>query len=589
LNPRPRVTSRRIIAANLFFLALSLSSAASPDSSTTLLPLDGFNKVLFNQEYPERSLNLFSTVYGSPLDSFPYQHLPLFYSAEQSAANGLSGLNSASSRSLVPSFPRSLDSTSPARLTTLATLGAETGDALLNRVDHPLLANRDHHTLYEGAYSVPSRGITLFSGYRYIDHYSDRYDSLWARYSRARFLRPRFQSEGLAFEGAAGMVWHGRTMASTSFLSSYGYWGATPFFFSPLYKKGYRLSQAFDFTVADVAFHGQLVYDRHKDYFDYQTSTSNEDWHIALNSRKQLTTGMSREFFFQFDSPLDPMVKAGASLHDTLQAAPLNWHAQGGLYSNFRPFAKINAQYQPASRLLVDVESGWEYHQKERGYTFPEKLMTVAYVPTGYEALSLHAALRYSDTLLFPLKASLWYDYCSAPLWERLSDFDQDTMYIRQDTIAGAARHHVGGKASYAVRFGRFAADLWGNAALTPPKKKYRFSLPRVLGADLGYGSPQSDSLYAGVRIEALDRQQMLFWNDDRQIYEGHFNAAQTRCSFVVKLPVLLPLWREDLRLRCWVKAGPFYLGGEGSRRKQFAKGNLIGPAVALSFDGMIR
>jgi hypothetical protein len=538
----------------LLLATVAVLNADTLSDSITVLGIDGANAVLFNQEFPQRSRNMFSIVYGNPLDC---------------VVNG--------TRS---------DSTT---LTFAGLLGSETGAALLNRAENTNLPYRGDNTLFKAAYTLPRQPITLFAGYRSNDMYADRFDSLGIKYTRITGESARFSGQVLDRKAFGGYTYTGKAIQSSGYLTSYSALGATPFYFSPIYRKGYLFSHALQADINDALVKTDFSYDRHYDYLNQQSETFYEDWQWALRSEKAMGKGLRRELFLSYSSIIDPQVKAGAGLYDTLPTVPLTWHLAGGLYGNARPFAVIDVQYTLRQPLMLDVQTAWDYRPRERNYTFAENKATVIYKSVGMEALTVHAALRYAKQVIFPLKAALWYDYCSAPLWERLSDLDSNTITIRQDTLSRSQRHTIGGKLRYEITFRALSAILWGNAIITPPKGSYHFSLPRIYGADIAWGSAQGDRVYAALRFESHDRAALGYWNDDRSIFEWQTAVANSRVSMVAKLPFLLPIWPDRLNVSCWVKAGPFFLLSHGQRMRNYAKGNRMGPTITVWFDGYVR
>jgi hypothetical protein len=553
---RPAILFTRSFIGLLSFAALL---EAGVSDSTSLLMIDGVNGVLFNQEYPGRSLNMYSTIYGNPLDSFPHSY-------------------------------RGRIDTTMTRLSLSGGMASETGDAMLNIVTNPDLPNRGHQSFFESAYAIPNRPARLFLGYRYNDMYSDRFDSLMDRYTRITQTAPAHADTRLERTIRGGYSIDGTHVRAAGLLSRYQYTGVTPFYFYPLYKEGYDFTQTVQTDFNGRVFQADLRYDRHYDYFDYTTGTFFEDWQWGLLSSKPMRAGTRGEIFLSFDSRLNPAIKIGAALYDTLTALPLSWHVSGGIHGNARPFAALDAQYRLRRQLLVDMQAAWQYTPRERAYAFPEKSATperlsmVEYHPTDLEARTFHTALRFSDTILFPFHAAIWYDYNSAPLWERISDMDSAVIVIRQDTITNGQRHTIGGKARYEIAYHTLRITLWGNAILTPSRNAYRFTLPRVLGADIGWGAVQGDSFYAGITAESRDRAILRYWNDDRGIFETMLTFSGTRFSGIVKVPFLLPVMREHLAVCCWIKAGPFSLG-KSRRMQDYSRGNLFGPAFSVRFD----
>lgn len=537
----------------------------------TFIPIriDGVNTVLFNQEYPNRSLNMYSIIWGNPVDQFPFNLLSDYAKPYDNIYESLKD-------TIIDSL---------FHLQASARAGAETGESMMNRFEGLAEENRDHFTTFATACRFPKTPMNLFFGYRYIDTYSDRFDAKWEKYKNITGDNMSFSEEGLAHELVSGYSLSCPIAATTLKTISYNRWGATPYYFSPLLSRGYALYPSLIFILPKSKIYVDFLFDYHKDYYnhiDYSEYTD-EGWDITW--QRQLKKGIIAQLSHHINSKLDPSAYANAMLHDTISNLFI-WSFSGNLYSNFRMGGSLDINYIQIPKFSLNVNAAWDFIPQTRSYTFWENKTPVEYHTIKYEVASLHTSLNYTDTLFFPVKASVWLNYCEKPLWETI-EYTNNKIIIRQDTIYNAAHLTSGGKVSYKISLKKFFLTLWGNAEITPKERELHFSLPRDLGADLGYGSTDNDSLYAVIRFETRDGCTLKYMNESSNEIKEYTAPAQTSISFLFKIPFFLPFLKEHLRTNFQIEAGPIRLSKE-QRIKEHPKGNLIGPAISLGFNGFI-
>ncbi|MFP4418836.1 MAG: hypothetical protein ACLFSB_16365, partial [Chitinispirillaceae bacterium] len=109
--------------------ALNLPSFCEPEAIP--FPLDGATTLRWNRLEPLSSSNLYGIIEGDILDSFPVSHL---------SDMGICLWS---------------ESAEDIRFSALGEAGSEFGDPLLNKLDDPALANRDHYTLQEYSVKLP--------------------------------------------------------------------------------------------------------------------------------------------------------------------------------------------------------------------------------------------------------------------------------------------------------------------------------------------------------------------------------------------------------------------------------------------------
>ncbi len=546
----------------LFFLPVS-------GENDTYIPvhIDGFNTILINQEYPDQSLNMYSIIYGNPLDQFPFSSLTKFK----------------------PLYEIKLDSLKKSdslfHLEVAASIGGETGELMLNAFEGMEQENRDHFTTFATAASFPHSPLDLYFGYRYLDHYSDRYDGLWKSYEEKTGNKMSFDKQGLAYEFAGGYVLSGPITATSLKTTSYKHWGATPYYFSPVFSSGYLLAPSLIFSLPKSKLFIDFIFDYHKDFYDHVNfiEYTDESWDITW--QRQLRKGISAQLSHHKDSRLSPSTRLNATVYGSIPEL-FKWTLSGNVFGNYRVGGSLDVDYIQIPTITVNINTGWHFIPKTRDYTFWNDTKQIDYHAKKYDVATLHSSIQYDDTLFFPVQARVWLHYCEKPLWETF-EWGSEKNILRQDTISNAARLTFGGKASYKITFKKFSATLWGNMAITPKNKEIRYSLPRNLGADIAYGNPDNSSFYAMLRLENRDGSSLKYLDVGANETFQSTIPATTSASLILKMPFILPFLKKYVHTGFQIEAGPIQFSKE-QRVLQHPRGNLIGPAISIGINGFI-
>jgi hypothetical protein len=551
----------------------ALAPVNAEHDGRVLLRLDGSNCALYDQEYPHRSQNMYSTVWGNPLDSFPLQDLKAF--------GFHSGFLDSSD-----SFPAMAAS---------GRVSGELGDPLLGRFVSTGGHNRDHSTRFGTAASIPRVNGFVYSGYRYLDIYTDRFDDMWEMFRTRTGRYMDHFDEGLAHEVVGGYAVTSGALKTRGYVSKYGYWGEAPMIFYPLYKRGYKTWHDLRLTRPGVDMFATLGFDYHRDYYDHLESETFNDLALRAGVRKPLNKRVDGQFAIDINTAHIPSTRFEVSLGDSFSEL-LTWDARGGLYNDLHPFAGLALCFTPLRFLQIASEAAWDYIPRERSYRYYRIRRPVDYITTSREVLTFHTRVQYRDTLLFPITVAMWYDFCDRPMWETV-DHDGDLIIIRQDTVENAARSHVGGRASYSISIRQFFVEPWGNASLTPKTTIQRFSLPYDFGIDIGYGNTQSDRLYAVLRAESRSRAVLQYRDEQSGQMQRLVSPPRIALSALFRMPFLLPFVRDHVGSSFWAEIGPVNVISkfindpklDNQRIVDFPGTNPMGPRVAVRFDGVIR
>lgn len=562
-------TALFLVTASFFCILFTVPSFGENDPYIPI-HLDGFNTILFNPEYPHRSLNMYSFIYGNPLDRFPLEQLSYF---PDITFSNYDSIKNSGKDSLF-------------RLQASGTLGSEYGDPMLNGLEGFSRENRDHFTTFAAACNIPKTPMHVFFGYRYIDNYSDRFDEKWKRFREKMGREMVFSDEGLAYEIVGGYSLTGQIATTTLRTLSYKHWGFTPFYFAPMFSTGYILSPILAFNLPRSKLWIDLHFNYHKDYFDHFNFTDYADEGWEVRWQKKLKKGIIAQISHHKDSKRRPSSYLNTTLHDTIPDL-LIWNLSGNLHGNRRLGGAVDISYIQIPKFSLDVHSSWDYVPKSRNYKYYENDWPFEYYSLQYETANFHSALRYSDTLLtFPVKASVWLDYCEKPIWETV--YNAKPVILKQNTVKDAAHLTYGGKGSYTISlFDKLSITLWGNLVFTPKEKLLRFELPRNLGTDITFGRLNSDSLYIALKIENRDSTTFRYYKENDNSILHYIAPAQTSAYLFLKMPFLFPLFREHLRTSFQIGAGPIRLSRE-QRLTEFPLGNPIGPTISFGINGFI-
>lgn len=548
-----------------FIILLFYSFGFSENDIFIPVHIDGSNTILFNQEYPAKSYNMYGLIFGNPLDRFPFTYCPA-YNVDKSTNDSMFFFH------------------------LFGSIGSETGELLLNHIEGVTTSyNRDHMSRIASSMTIPYIPASLYFGYRYLDIYSDRFDRYWSDYENKTGKKMSSTLEGLAYEFFGGFHVRGKTVSSSLKVVDYNRWGTTPFYFSPLYTTGTTLMPSMLFNLANAhTLTLDFFIDYHEDYSNHHTATqetkyADNGWNFCWEG--ELKETVHARIAHQRDTRITPSMHCNAMVIDSV-ADLFSWTLNADLYGNLHPGFSFDVSYFQHPNFTLDLKYAWEYKQKPRDFMFWEFNKPVYYYGLNYTAATLHTKVSYHDTLFFPLSLSLWYDYNEKPLWETIKT-NENKVIINQEIFPDASHATFGGKGSYKVHLKNFSATLWGNAILSPSRSQ-RFSLPLNLGADFAYGNPDNDSLYAAIQFENRARTKLTYFNKDTN-KEIIFTApAQTSVLLTCKIPFLSPFFRDYINTSILVEAGPIRLTGE-QRVKEHPHGNLIGPAIIFAVQGNIK
>lgn len=551
---------------------LFLTLIHGENDSLIPMKIDGSNTVQFNQEHPYQSLNTNGIIFGNPISNFPFDVL---------------GESTYLFKDDIHTNPYlKKDSLLHIQLSTQFT--TEAGEMMLNEFEGYDRKRRNNYSHVATSVEFPKTPLNLYFAIRNSNLYSERYDAIWNSFyhkNDENLDSLTFAFEPLANELYAGYSLRGPIATTSLKTKSYRQFGLSPYYFNVVYRTGYTLYPSLNFNLRKSRVDVDFLFNYHKNYYNYKNNTyteyADEGWDITWH--RQLTKSITGTLGHHKNSSLTPSTHASAKLNGTIEKI-LQWSLSGKVFGNLRPAGTVNISYMQIPMFTLNLNTSWDYNAAGRRYTFYHSDKPVDYIPLEYESFKIHSSIVYNDTIFFPATATVWLDYYDKPLWETVESID-GRVIVRQDTIDNAAKLTFGGKGAYRIKWRKLSLDLWGNLTISPKNKKIRYSMPRNFGADLAYGSPDNDSIYAALYFENKDGSVLRYRNENNKEFREYTSPAHTDISLFLKMPFRPPFIKNRMRTDIYMKAGPIRIGEE-QRIKEHPRGSLIGPSISIGLNG---
>ncbi|MBD3344821.1 MAG: hypothetical protein GF401_07135 [Chitinivibrionales bacterium] len=549
-------TALRTIFAFIYPAIVFITVPSADNTPVYVIPLDGVNEVHYNHEFPLNTPDAYSVLYADVFDRRSIRSL----------------FDSSSSESTL--FSRYDTS---AHVSLWMRVGAEVGDNLLNLTG----PQRDHFDNIGISWNIPKAPVSLLARYRYFDQYSDRFNSLWGAYPDSDGQPMKYYDEGLVKDITGAYRYAGQALYAEGSLKKYGYWGATPYYFTPLHRSGYAtehfLSFDFDFARTDIA----IAADFQNWYYDHQTPEEIIYPRISAAWKQPFADEYVGSLTFNSTPRLTPATNLKAAFADTA-ADPFFWNAKAGIYENGQPEAEVKSGAQLSPRFTVETAFLWDYFPRDENYEFTAFSDTICYHYTGFHGLAFHGSLFYADTLLFPFECKAWYDYNQNQLWEIL-DTSGSPVIIRQEPSEDKISS-VGGAISYDISFPMISLDLWANGHYFVSGDKERLNVPWNLGMDLTLGKQDNQSIVAALSLQAVGPVTLGYKHLPDHSLETFNAPAHTDLYFMFKIPFISPIWTDHIQSTVMVEAGPVHLDVP-KRIQKHPLGNRIGPVVSVRLN----
>lgn len=545
----------------LFLFLIFFAYINANEYDKILIPFDGANGFLFDMEYPENSQNRFSVIYGNPLDDYPYSFFPILSN---------------------PLKSKILEPDSLHRFELYGSLASETGELMLNQFTGSTQENRDHATNLAAVWKPKNSSLKFFYTQRYIDTYSDKYDKKWREYKENNDESMYDDGEGLIHDYLLGYLFENKKVTSGFSLASYGYWGATPIFFNPIYKKGYLFSPVLLFNLPNskLTMTGDIdinsEYQNHQDPVDYNDAKCDISWFKPFANRASLKLKYYR------DTKMTALWKVGGEVSDTLEGI-YNLNLEAYFYGSLKPEAFLKFDLIRIPKIVLSAQAAVEYHEKERSYKFLNDRDTVTYSSYGYFEPQFHVSATYSDTLFFPANLKIWYDYSSKRAWESIEWIGGYKINIVRDSILdNPVAGLFGIRGDYRINYKFLNVNLWGGLVITPKNKNMQYSLPYNLGIDIEFGKRDSTGLYAGLYFDTREQLVYKYFNKTENSFQEHLSPGRTSLSIRTRVPFKLPVLKEKLKTAVEIEAGPIRFAKD-QRLTEHPLGNSYGPAISVA------
>jgi hypothetical protein len=558
----------------LYILIMSLTMYNTAHSFDNAVPLDGFNTITF--------------------DTIGHT-----FSSERSYIEGFAN----DSFKLLPyEFTSKLDSTNKAFMYCKGYLGAENGEALLNTYEPGgSYANRDHKTLFTAIGQLPKIPLILGYKYRYIDTYSERYDSIWS--NAANNNQPMlYSAEGLSHEHLGIAQYSSKTFSISSIYNWYTRWSATPYYFSPLYNTGNSLHTSVNYQHKAIKVFTKLLIDKHDLYLDHKTPTHYNDFILDAGIAADLSKSLAGIFNVQYSYLYNPeaLVSVGFKKHTEVY----QFGVSGALYSNNSGsfYAFGTRQFSPHVQCSVRV--GNDYLREGRSYTFKEKDTLVRYNSSKTHQTNFNIHVNYQDTIFSPIKISTWYQYCNKPLLESIVK-QKDTISINQVYNESEIKNtYIGTYISYQIPITVVAVNLSGSVSLPVNSTNFnyreRFRMRKYGKIDATYELPGYNKPSLSVSMLFRDKASLTYqiitpdsirgpMFVSKREYETFSSPAFATAQFQLRIPFISPLFSSKINNPAFIfDIGPVRFNKE-QRIQEHPRGNRIGPAIYASVEGYIR
>ena len=540
-------------------IAMNLFIAAAAIRAEVLVPLDGYNVSLFNERSLAGKAGL-SVTGGDPDDAF--------YTSPDTAGGAS------------PLFSGRLH------------LGAETGDPLLNAfTGDQRWPNRDHRSFISGEFRHPSHPIAAAVRYRYVDDYTDRFDSLWEKYRQVTGTGMQYSTKGVNYEVFGMVRYAGLRVDGMTSCYPYGRWHATPYYFSPLFERGMGTVTHLH-AIMNKRLDLESEYELRQSfwYYDHEKGIRHQDHLLRtrLNWRQGKHIGFSGEF--SYDSHLKPCLNAGAGgvyTDSTVSVAGMLYgYSDGEIGGHFKASVNLPA----AVRCSTAVTR--EYLKKEREYIFLENSTPVSYRTTGLMQNSFLFDVRWSGEWCIPVEGEGWLSYTSDPVWEHV-DLTGDTVLVVQRSDDDMVQWIAGLRGRIVFLKGFFSASLQPGVFVPVGRsEKIRFFIGSFADANCTVSNGGKNPFSVSTTFHYNSEPRLAYPvrdSDGREYLQEFTGETYIAGSLSMRIPFfVLPLRRLLSSTVFICDAGPLPFSGKG-RVLVHPRGNRIGPRIYAGFEASVR
>ncbi|MBN1575010.1 MAG: hypothetical protein JW913_00555 [Chitinispirillaceae bacterium] len=466
-------------------------------------------------------------------------------------------------------------------------LGAETGDPLLNNfVSSAWHPNRDHETRASVAYAGKKVPLTAVVRYRYIDTYSDRFDSIWACYSAITGREMKNGNIGLVDEVFGAAAYRFRDMRFSASIDRREGWHATPYFFSPLYEEGWTISPLLNYAAGPVQITSGGAFRKSSWYFDHEHPVDFNDPSAVTGLRVSPGGRLSGSLEVNYDASLQPAaaVRGGVCYKDSL----INAGVHGSVFSNLRAAFDVYGALRLGRQWRCSLAVAREYRPEERSYFFLEYDTVVMYEPMSIGRYLLSSTIDWKAPVSFPAGISGWFFSNSRPRRESVSRRN-DTLFIKQVADRRSTRSFMGIRGFLDIKRRRWSLSVLPGMMIPFGKKEnVHFFVGKTAALQLTGTTVGAAPASATIGLSCSDRPTLnyLMSLPSAEPQAQTFSApASASLHFSCRIPFVVPFFPAKANTGSFnVEAGPIHCTGH-MRQKAHPRGNLMGPEIYAGFE----
>jgi hypothetical protein len=463
-------------------------------------------------------------------------------------------------------------------------IGAETGEALLNRIGKPgYYPNRDHRTTFSTLLSVPRIPLALNYKYLYTDEYTDRFDSIWTSYAIATGKPMQYDEDGLRHEHLAALHYQQNNLMIQASYNWYRRWNTTPYFFSPVLSYGYSLNPLLTYSRNGLTLYSNWLINKHSEYYDHINPTKYTDVSFTNRLSYRLSSALSTTLEARFDPALDPGAVFGASL--LRDGNIFNWSISASIFNNNDFSLQGYGSLNPTPNINCSLSLAKAFIPESRSFTFTEYRLPVSYNPISTEQIIFYGSATYKDTLFIPVSVNTWFQHINKPVWESITFYDDSAVINQMHYKYGESVWGLNGNCRINIK----SLFLSCRPSITVPlgNSVRRFSIQKMLDVELSFSPPDSNIISGSVRFHYRDSSYLNYiMSEDTDMLQTFTSPRQTALYFQLNIPFTVPfIHRFTRNATLFIDAGPLRLA-KTQRLREHPRGNQIGPAIYAGLKG---
>jgi hypothetical protein len=462
------------------------------------------------------------------------------------------------------------DSSDTAHILLSASLGAEPGDPLLNAYTGQATFNRDHFS--QSHVFLHHGPLVLYGGYRYLDTYSDRFDSIWSAHALQGFAMQQ-SALGLAEELIGGAIISAKSSSAELGASRYSYWGHTPLWFTPLLHCGIRTYAEGRLSVGEWQMQTRLALQKQQRYLDRINPQQRTVVQLQANLSRQLWgSTLPLTLTYANDSLIPLSVAAEAPFElGVFKLAPHLGLDRYGMTGGIVAGAQMSTIL--SGRMNVD----WYRVPMSKGYEYSElgQIVVVEDAIVSGLLMSLQVMSVAKDSLLW---AQIRFERDGAAQIDKVEY--GDTLHLTPCRVDARLVGTCGAGARYRAKSWQVMLAVAGERVLDGGPM--RLSLPFEGALSLRWHHPQATTLWGAISL--CGRSSVEYFRQEQSRSTTYSSAPRMWVDMSIGVPLLMPLWTEVIKPRVKVEVNSLTIAGK-RRQPMHPLGNAIGPRLALQAE----